>query len=370
MSTQVLQNSYALDFESLQQHLAPYLLGLTVSSPLYAISIYQGARYFSTYGSDPRYLKYLVAILLFLGSSRSAFLAHAVFMSFTSLHDRIRLNQPSTCHGQITLMLAEILGALLTCLVQSAYIWRIFHLSHRNIALVGILVLFTLCQFGAWLAVVVGLILDAPGQGLGLCSFGGPFSGSAVSPNLNITIEAFRYAELSASIISDVLITVSMVYYLRIGIYETNLFGTRSIVRRLIDYITAIGLNACILSIVALVLFAARSFQKYLVLIQFIIPNVYVCSFLASLNWRMGLRAVGRSPDLLSTQSHFEFAMPDFATETRERQLQLCIIFTTILKRSIRRHRRYLIVMALRLTSACVLDMAVPRSTCENSKLN
>ncbi|KAF4597864.1 hypothetical protein EYR38_006256 [Pleurotus pulmonarius] len=86
-------------------------------------------------------------------------------------------------------------------------------------------VLFTLCQFGAWLAVVVGLILDAPGQGLGLCSFGGPFSGSAVSPNLNITIEAFRYAELSASIISDVLITVSMVYYLRIGIYETNLFG-------------------------------------------------------------------------------------------------------------------------------------------------
>lgn len=38
-------------------------------------------------------------------------------------------------------------------------------------------------------AVVAGLILDAPGQGLGLCSFEGPFGGSAVSPNLNITIE-------------------------------------------------------------------------------------------------------------------------------------------------------------------------------------
>ncbi|KAF4567231.1 hypothetical protein EYR40_006229 [Pleurotus pulmonarius] len=251
MSTQVLQNSYALDFESLQQHLAPYLLGLTVSSPLYAISIYQGARYFSTYGSDPRYLKYLVAILLFLGSSRSAFLAHAVFMSFTSLHDRIRLNQPSTCHGQITLMVLFFPSRLIVSMAELATVSRnsrglahlpgaksaieISRLSESSFVYLlievafdpnDLKVLFTLCQFGAWLAVVVGLILDAPGQGLGLCSFGGPFSsGSAVSPNLNITIEAFRYAELSASIISDVLITASMIYYLRIGIYETNLFG-------------------------------------------------------------------------------------------------------------------------------------------------
>ncbi|KAJ8695896.1 hypothetical protein PTI98_005807 [Pleurotus ostreatus] len=250
-----------------------------------------------------------------MGSARSAFLAHAVFMSFKSLHDHMGLNQSSTCHEQITLMLAEILGALLTCLVQSAYVLRIFHLSDHNITLVGIVLLVTLCQFGTWIVVVAGLILDASGQGLGLCSFGSSFSASAVSPNL--IIEAFRYTQLSASIVSDVLISVSLIYYLRIGIYETNLFGTRSIVRRLIDYITAIGLNACILSIVALVLFATGSSHKYFASIQFVIPNVYVSSFLASLNWRMGLRAVGRGSDLLSTQSHCEFAVQDSAMEVK-----------------------------------------------------
>ncbi|KAF9494043.1 hypothetical protein BDN71DRAFT_1507941 [Pleurotus eryngii] len=58
-----------------------------------------------------------------------------------------------------------------------------------------------------------------------------------------------------------------------------------------------------ILSVIALTVFAAQETQPQVPIIHFMIANVYVNSFLASLNWRTGLREVGQGSDLLSTQA-------------------------------------------------------------------
>lgn len=312
MSPQILENISSLPIVQFQQTLAPYLLGLAISSPLYAISICQVVFYFRAYGRDPRYLKYMVSILLSMDSARFAFLTHTVYMSFITLNDVLHgVDRPITCHEdhvrEITLMIVEFLGAILSCIVKSAYVARIWHLSDRSKLLAGVIMFPTLCEFGLALVIIGGLIFEATGQGLGLCAFGGPFETEDGATILQALYQIPRYAQLSASLISDGLITLSMFYYLKGGL-KSNFFGTKSIITLLISYTLAIGLVTSILSIASLALFASRSKQAYFPLVHFMISNVYVNSFLASLNWRIGLRKAGESLDPLSTQGSLRFA--------------------------------------------------------------
>lgn len=184
---------------------------------------------------------------------------------------------------------------------------RIWRLSNRNKLLAAVIMLPTLCEFGSSLSVTGGLVFEAKGQGLGLCSFGGPFETGQSSRVLNTIYEVSRYSQLCAGLVSDVLITLSMIYYLKSGLKETNLFGTKSIISLLISYTLTIGLLTSILSVTALAIFAAAATQVHFPAIHFMIANVYVNSFLASLNWRMGLREAGQGSDLLSTQGSLAF---------------------------------------------------------------
>ncbi|KAG9223918.1 hypothetical protein CCMSSC00406_0004466 [Pleurotus cornucopiae] len=221
------------------------------------------------------------------------------------------VDRPITCHEdhvrEITLMIVEFLGAILSCIVKSAYVARIWHLSDRSKLLAGVIMFPTLCEFGLALVIIGGLIFEATGQGLGLCAFGGPFETEDGATILQALYQIPRYAQLSASLISDGLITLSMFYYLKGGL-KSNFFSTKSIITLLISYTLAIGLVTSILSIASLALFASRSKQAYFPLVHFMISNVYVNSFLASLNWRIGLRKAGESLDPLSTQGSLRFA--------------------------------------------------------------
>ncbi|KAJ8699188.1 hypothetical protein PTI98_002333 [Pleurotus ostreatus] len=132
MPPQVLQNIYTIPIKSLQRELGAYLLGLVISSPLYTISICQVVLYFRTYRLDPCYLKRTVLVLIFMDSARFVFLAHTVYTSFVTLNDVLHhVDRQVTCHEnlirQITLMMVEFLGTSLCCVVQSAYVTRIFH---------------------------------------------------------------------------------------------------------------------------------------------------------------------------------------------------------------------------------------------------
>ncbi|KAL4254210.1 DUF6534 domain-containing protein [Pleurotus pulmonarius] len=299
MSPQVLQNIYTLPIASLQQQLGAYLLGLAISSPIYAISLCQVVLYFRTYRLDPRFLKSIVLILIAMESVRFAFLAHTVYMSFVTLNDVLHhVDRSATCHEnrvrQIMLMMVEFLEASLCFVVQSAYVVRIWRLSSRNKILAGAIVIPMLCQFGSGLVVISGLIFETTGQGLGLCAFGGPFQTGQTSAVLSVIYEVSRYSQLCASLVSDAMITLSMFYYLKCGLVETNFFGTKSIISLLISYTLAIGLVTSIFSITALAIFTAGATQVHFPTIHFMIYNVYVNSFLASLNWRMGLREAGQ----------------------------------------------------------------------------
>ncbi|KAL4257850.1 hypothetical protein AB1N83_008968 [Pleurotus pulmonarius] len=312
MTPRIFANVSMIPIETFQQLLAPYLLGLAMSAPLYAVSLCQAIFYFRVYCGDPRYLKYTVSILIFVDSIRFAFLFHTVYMSFMTLSDALHLvNRPMTCQEdhirEITLMTVELLGSFMSCMVKSAYVMRIWRLSNRNKLLAGVIMFPALCELGSALVIVAGLIFEATGQGLGLCEFGGPFQTEDGSAILQALYQIPRYVQLSASLASDALITLSMVYYLKGGL-KTRFSGTKSTISWLISYTLAIGLVTSILSVVSLTLFASRTKEPNFPLIHFIIANVYINSFLASLNWRMGLRKAGRDSDFLSMQGSFELA--------------------------------------------------------------
>ncbi|KAF9487951.1 hypothetical protein BDN71DRAFT_568122 [Pleurotus eryngii] len=145
MSLQVLQNIHTPPAGLLPHELAAYLFGLAISSPLYAVSICQVIFYFRTYHHDSLYLKGTVYTLIVMGSIRFACLTHTVYTSFETLNDVLHhVDRPIICHEnlfrQITLMMVEFLGASLSCIVQSAYVVRLWYLSDRNTLLAGVIV--------------------------------------------------------------------------------------------------------------------------------------------------------------------------------------------------------------------------------------
>ncbi|KAL4259813.1 hypothetical protein AB1N83_011800 [Pleurotus pulmonarius] len=329
----ILQNIYTFPHKFLQQELAAYLLGLAISSPLYAISICQVVRYFRTYRRDPRYLKATVHLLIAMESARFLCLTHTVYMSFATLGDVLHhVDRPVTCHENIVREITLIVSSFHSVLTHTsspstvahsyAYVLRLFHLSNRNKLLVGTIMLPTLCQFASGLGAIAGVIFDATGAGLGLCSFSGPFETGSASFTLNMIYGVSQYSQLSTGLVSDVLITLSMFYYLRSGQKGTTFLGTRNIIAMLISYTLAIGLVTSIISIVGLVLFTVTAAQAHFPTLHFVISNVYINSFLASLNWRMGLREAGQGSDLLSTQGPLVFAREQMSRPSGQSNLE------------------------------------------------
>ncbi|KAF9487950.1 hypothetical protein BDN71DRAFT_567990 [Pleurotus eryngii] len=92
-----------------------------------------------------------------------------------------------------------------------------------------------------------------------------------------------------------------MFYYLRGGLNLGT--STKCLVTLLITYTLTTGLVMSVVSLTALAIFSTEATRAYLPLVHFMISNIYVNSYLAGLNWRVGLRNLGQGSGSLSMQS-------------------------------------------------------------------
>ncbi|KAF4580333.1 hypothetical protein EYR38_003229 [Pleurotus pulmonarius] len=105
--------------------------------------------------------------------------------------------------------------------------------------------------------------------------------------------EIFGGLQLAASVVCDVLITGSLVWYLRRG---RGVFKqTQSLVDRLVIYSINIGLVTSMLSLVAMITWFAMPDNFIFTTFHILIGKVYVNSLLVTLNTRKTIRSTGKS---------------------------------------------------------------------------
>ncbi|KAL0955210.1 hypothetical protein HGRIS_004113 [Hohenbuehelia grisea] len=182
--------------------------------------------------------------------------------------------------------------------VYSAYALKVWHLSSQNKSLVGPLFLLILVAFG--IGVFTGFPLQPGDTEIVNWSYAEPFT-------------IMRLPQLGLTTAGDILITWSLVHYLRAGHSRQYFARTRSLVHRLILYCVATGLATSVLSTASFIMLAVnairgesvRSFNPDhgLVISRLVVEalflytlcgSVYINAYLASLNLRNNLRNIGR----------------------------------------------------------------------------
>ncbi|KAF7419187.1 hypothetical protein PC9H_001772 [Pleurotus ostreatus] len=105
--------------------------------------------------------------------------------------------------------------------------------------------------------------------------------------------EIFGGLQLAASVVCDVLITGSLVWYLRRG--RGAFKQTQNLVDRLVIYSINIGLVTSMLSLVAMITWFAMPDNFIFTTFHILIGKVYVNSWLVTLNTRKTIRSTAKS---------------------------------------------------------------------------
>ncbi|KAL0959173.1 hypothetical protein HGRIS_014456 [Hohenbuehelia grisea] len=169
----------------------------------------------------------------------------------------------------------------------SAYTFRVWQLSSHNKTLSGTIMLLIVSAFG------LGFFPVAPLR---------PKDVLQVTLGHHGTF--LRLLQLSTTAVGDILITCSLVYYLRADNHQAYFPRTRSLIDRLVAYCVVTGLATSILSIASIATVGsdlrfgvAPPLSEVLMvgmLLYTLCGSMYINTYLASLNLRASLRNLGR----------------------------------------------------------------------------
>jgi len=254
------------------------LLGTIISAVIYGITCLQTHLYYTKYtGNDGRAMKFVVALVWVLDSFHLALITIMVYhYTVTNWGDLLVLARTTWSLG-----LNIMIGNILTSIVQCFYARQIWRLSGKNWALTGTIVLLSLIQLGFGTAFIVhGFQTQF-------------FAADESKANKSVAVAA-----LSGDISCDIVITVSMCYYLHKS--RTGFKGTDTIINMLITY----AIRTCLLTTICI----ASSLITFIVLTNtmihsafyFIACRLYVNSFLSTLNARARILDKGQASDIIS----------------------------------------------------------------------
>ncbi|KAF9651647.1 hypothetical protein BDM02DRAFT_3267022 [Thelephora ganbajun] len=282
--------------------LTPFVVAVTVCAPLWGINLAQATVYYRTYKTDRPFLKWLVGICVLFNTAQLAVLAYTVY--FWLITCRIPPNY--LLLGTLKRsMVPSYLTYFLTSLVQSFYALRVWHVSEKKLWVVALILFLSLTQF-------VG--------GFALCTY------LVIQNSITAVYSKFNHVsggiELASSMVCDILISGSLVYYLR---GRTKTFqSTRNAVNKLVLYSVNIGIATNLFALVNLITWLANSETSFTwAVFHFALGKIYVNSMLVSLNAREKIRAE------LSTGGRYQMATSMFdvdgvGTKTaRSRDVQL-----------------------------------------------
>ncbi|KAF9496283.1 hypothetical protein BDN71DRAFT_1446455 [Pleurotus eryngii] len=246
---------------------APLLYGLIVSCPLYGLSIAQAIFYYRMYAGDPRLIKGFIALLMVLETAHTLLIAHASNVWY--LRAALAFVLPKS------LLASGYIAYVVISLVQMAYMVRVYRISAGNkwipviLSSMSLLQLICGCGMNTTLALNVGLISIH-----------------------HSSAEIFGGLQLAASVVCDVLITGSLVWYLRRG--RGAFKQTQNLVDRLVIYSINIGLVTSMLSLVAMITWFAMPDNFIFTTFHILIGKVYVNSWLVTLNSRKTIRSTSK----------------------------------------------------------------------------
>jgi len=242
------------------------LIGAMVAIALSGIVTLQTYVYFKMYPSDRRRLKNLVLVIWILDTFHTGFVC-------ATMWDYLIRNYGDTQtidHYPWTLPITIICTAILTFMVHCFFAQRIFTFSKRNWWNTGPILVLAVCRL-SFASVTTSEMLRL---------------GSFAEFKRN-----FRWVftlGLAFSSAIDLVITVSMCYYLRSS--RSTSLSMNDVIDQLIIYTFENGAITCASTIISMICWLASPGNLVFMGIHFVISKLYANSLLATLNTRENLR--------------------------------------------------------------------------------
>ncbi|KZT65777.1 hypothetical protein DAEQUDRAFT_768609 [Daedalea quercina L-15889] len=247
------------------QFAGPVLLGSQLNWGLFGVLTVQLYMYHQTGYKDHIFVKYIVYGMYLFEALQTILLTHDTFKQLAVSFG----NYQGLIGAYLTGFELVIQSALIACVTQCFYAWRIYILGRSKIV--------------AGLIVCVSLLQCAGGFSEGVACF------VYNSTSETIPIEATSVAMwIGGSAACDILITTSMVYFLwrrRSGIKRTD-----TMVNKLIQLVVETGLLTAVLAITQLSLYIIFKDTEYFMTPAGALSKAYSNSLLVLLNNRRVLR--------------------------------------------------------------------------------
>jgi len=262
---------------------APLLLGVVemgvfFSLVLFGVVAFQGYVYFCSCHSDKAGLKLLVGCVLFFELCHSVSFCHAIYYFTVVLAGVPELDKAANSYS---LSLTPVFETLITVLVQAFFAYRIRLLSGRlHISLVC----WSLCllRLISGMALAAEAFLDVPRE-----------------PDYFQLQDNYGWiitAALTVGVVQDLIICVSLCFYIRQLYTPYNLPKSEKLIHRLIVWTIQTGLITSIISVAVVVSFQTMKHNFVWIALYTFLAKLYSNSLLVSLNARQKNCQTVRAP--------------------------------------------------------------------------
>ncbi|KAK0468079.1 uncharacterized protein EV420DRAFT_1635340 [Desarmillaria tabescens] len=249
--------------------LGAIFIGLIAGSIVYGISLLQLYTYCLRFGSkDGWFLQAFIAVLMSVDTFHLILICHALYYYTVSHFGDFDALAVSTW----SIATHIPVGAIASSLVQFFYAYRVYALG-RSLVLPSIIIFFSVAQ------TVIGIVLALK---IASVKF---FANARESMPYGVSA-------LSCEVVCDIIITLSMVYYLRKS--ETGIPSSSKVLRKLTHYMVNTGALTTAMAIATVIGWAVTPDELIDITFYVVMVRLYPCSFLAILNSRSHLRNVMR----------------------------------------------------------------------------
>ncbi|KII89435.1 hypothetical protein PLICRDRAFT_608002 [Plicaturopsis crispa FD-325 SS-3] len=262
--------------KTLDSTLGAAFIGVVVSSVLFGVTNLQAYMYYHDYRRDWLVYRVSVGVLWALDALHLSLTAQAVYHYLVTGFGDV----PGLAVIAWTFKLQIAINVVIICTVQTLYLVRVWKLgSHRN----------------KIIPVIVGLVVVG-GYAIGVVLVYNVYQVQTFT-DLGKISWAVK-ASFAASTCVDVVITSSMLHYLRGSRSEFKVTNSR--IGTLINYTLSSGLATSTCSTASLIMYTTMPNNLIFMAIDFLLTKLYINSFLAMLNARKGLTRNGEGSNSLS----------------------------------------------------------------------
>ncbi|KAJ7505922.1 hypothetical protein B0H11DRAFT_2272665 [Mycena galericulata] len=277
---------------AVKEEFANGFIGFALATVVYGIGVLQAYLYYRNYPKDRGIVKIMVGMLWFLDTLSTALVAH-------SLYTLIILNYGNIVADNVipwSFPAENVALTLVTIITQCFYAWQIWSVS-SNIILVGVILLLGWVSFG------LGIVLTVH-------RFRVPFI-SALTDRIYFVIGG---PVQGTACLCDILITVSLIYYLR-SRGSQGIRAPRDIIYTLIIYVMCRGIATSFIQLMFLLMnVVVTPDRTFWMPFHLLMSKVYVNSVLASLNARNTVREKDESRPVALSRSLVFNATVNMAT--------------------------------------------------------